>query len=191
MVGSARAGRAAPEDDEVESILTHVRIVHAVRRVSRYDAAVPALDPRLTRVVVDGATLLVPNEEAWEELERTGELDGRRIASGNILENHRALARRVTGLVVALGEEREPNKPYIVLHLAELAGKPTRMVVESSSCTRCDASALIGVTRHYDLYMGTENPLAAVRAHEHDPLVPCEACGAPYVRPAVRVFVER
>lgn len=150
-----------------------------------------ANDPRLTRIVVDGATLIVPDESAWETLEREGSLDGRPIASGSILASYLAVARRLNGVTTALGEEREPGKPYIVLHLAELAGSLARMVVESAACLRCDASVLVGVTRHYDLYMGTEDPLAAVRAHAADPVIACVACGGPYARPAVRVFTER
>jgi hypothetical protein len=151
---------------------------------------VHASDPRLTRIVVDGAPLLVPSEDAWVELEREPVLEGRPLASGGILEAHRVLARRVPGLVVALGEERVPGKPWIVVHLAELAGKRTRMVVESASCTQCEVSVLIGVTLSYDLYMGTDDPLARVREHTADPLVRCAACGGAYPRPAVCVFAE-
>ncbi len=148
-------------------------------------------DPRITQVIVDGAKLLLPNEAAFSALEGGELLDGRRIATGAILEHHRALSRRIVGLEVALGEERVPGKPFVVVHLVTLRGLRTRVVVESSNCLACGTSMLVGVTRNYDIYMGTHDPLAAVRVHADDPVVPCTACGGALDRPAVVVLEER
>lgn len=149
---------------------------------------VQSTDPRFTRVVVDGEALLLPSDDAWRTLDATPIVDGRRIGTGGILEHHRVLARRLAGLQVALAEERAPGKPWVVVHLAAVDGGFERVVVESASCLACGETVLVGVTRHYDLYVDTPDPLAAVRRHAADPLVACVRCGGTYDRPAVRVF---
>lgn len=146
-------------------------------------------DPGFERIEVDGQLLFLPDEATTARLLAEGRLEGRPLASRGIFERYVATSRLCPGLRVALGEEREPNKPFIVYHVVvETAAGPCRVLAEAQTCFRCGFHGVTANPCDYQTFVGTEDPLAGVRKARSRPTVPCPDCGSPFERPAVRAW---
>ncbi|MFW6051110.1 MAG: hypothetical protein ACODAU_08045 [Myxococcota bacterium] len=147
-------------------------------------------DPRIARAVVDGQELLFPSEEGWGEIARLGALEGRPIGAGRLLEQYRAVALATPGLRVALGEPPGQDKPWWIYHVVEVRGTLRRVRLERQTCHGCGWAGRTGNPLDYAIYIGTADPLAALRAHWHDERRPCPGCGAALKHPAVWIAEE-
>ncbi|MFO0694244.1 MAG: hypothetical protein U0230_11855 [Polyangiales bacterium] len=145
-------------------------------------------DPGFERIEVDGQTLFLPDEVTIARLLAEGRLEGRPIASRGIFARYVATSRLCPGLRVALGEEREPDKPFIVYHVVETADGPCRVLAEAQACFHCGFRGVTANPCDYQTFVGTEDPLAGVRRARSRPSVPCPTCASPFERPAVRVW---
>ena len=132
--------------------------------------------------------MLLPDEATIAGLLVDGRLEGRPIASRGIFERYVATSRHCPGLRVALGEEREPGKPFIVYHLVETADGPCRVLAEAQACFRCGFRGVTANPCDYQTFVGTEDPLAGVRRARGRASLPCPTCGSSFERPAVRVW---
>ncbi len=141
-------------------------------------------DPRISRAIVDGQELLLPDEEAWREILEAGELDGRPVGVGRLPEQFRDLAARVPGLSVALGADPTEGKPWWVYHVALIDRGYARVQVERQKHS-CGWEGLTGNHRVMAIYLGTDDPLSRMRAHWDLPQVACPKCGDPLSKPAI------
>jgi hypothetical protein len=141
-------------------------------------------DPRLERALLDEQTVIVPALEAWPALLEDGELDGRAIGVGRLAEQYVALANATPGLLVGLGDDPTPNKPWWIFHVVRHEGSFARVHVERQRCEACAWSGPTGNPRMMALYLGTPDPLAALARGSEAAPARCPACGAPLSRPA-------
>lgn len=133
---------------------------------------------------LDGQRVLLPDDDTLDALEASPVLEGRQVGVGGLLSRYRALGRHEPALAVGLGDRREPGAAWVVLHVLRLGDELLRVHVESQACAGCGATYLTALTRHYNLYEGTPDPLAALLASSR-PTVPCPACGAELDQPPV------
>ena len=147
-------------------------------------------DPRLRSRDLDGQRILLPTRAGWRALMNMAVIDGRAVGVGRLLVTYRALAEKLEGLEVALGDDPTPGKPWWVLHVAEIGGALRRIHVEGQTCP-CGWSGITGNVRDYQLYAGTPDPWAALQAHWDTASLPCPACDAPLPRPAAWIGTSR
>ncbi|MBC7172972.1 MAG: hypothetical protein H5U40_11110 [Polyangiaceae bacterium] len=137
--------------------------------------------------MVDGQRLLLPDAATLGRLAEEPLLDGRPIGVGRLLSRFVGLSAKLPELVVALGESREPDKPWIVYHLLRKGDEHVRVHLESQVCTACGASRITGIGRHYNLYEGTPDPWAALEAAIERPTARCPECGGDFPQPPLWV----
>lgn len=134
---------------------------------------------------MDDQELLLPSEEAWGEIQRIGTLDGRPIGVGRLLEQYRAMAGSTPGLRVALGEPPGENKPWWIYHVVEVGGSLRRVRLDRQTCRGCGWSGRTGNPHDFNIYIGTADPMVALRSHWHEPSLPCPSCDATLPEPAI------
>ncbi len=143
-------------------------------------------DPRIDRHEVDGQTLFLPSADALAEVLAAGELDGRPVGVGRLPDEYRKVTDSVAGLVIALGADRTPDKPWWVYHLVHRTGRYYRVQVEGQK-HGCGWAGVTGNHRVMAVYLGTDDPLARMRANWDAPTQPCPGCGEALDRPALFV----
>lgn len=141
-------------------------------------------DARFKHIEADGQPLLVARGALLDELLATDALDGRPLGSGRLFQQYADLAKATAGLDVALGSVREANQPWWVYHVVERNGVFVRVMIESARCD-CGFRGLAGNPRDFSIYIGTEDPLAAMLSHDTVDRLPCPQCRQPLARPCV------
>lgn len=124
---------------------------------------------------LDAQRVLVPDEAELDALEASPLLEGQPVGAGRILSSYRALSQREPALSVGLGERA--GGAWSVMHLLHLGDETLRVHLESQACAGCGAVFLTALTRHYNLYEGTPDPLAALVAAGSRPTLGCPHCG--------------
>lgn len=142
-------------------------------------------EARCTRVVLDGQVLLVLDAALANELLAEPSLAGRPLGVGRLFAQFVAQAQQTPGLRVALGEAREPDKPWILCHVVEAAGRLRRVVLEGQTCFGCGWRGLTGNARDLALYEGSPEPLARVREALAEASLPCPSCSLALTRACI------
>lgn len=143
------------------------------------------LEARAERVVVNGRELLVLDAALADELLLDPTPAGRPLGVGRLFAQFVAQAKQTPGVRVALGEAREPGKPWILCHVVEVDGAVRRVVLEGQTCFACGWRGLTGNARDLALYEGCSEPLAHVRAAFEEPVLPCPGCGGALTRACI------
>ena len=141
--------------------------------------------PQLSRVFLDGQRLYLPTEERIDALLQDPQLAGRPLGVGRLFGQFVSLARQTPGVRVALGDAREPNKPFILYHVVEVGGALRRVVLEGQTCFACGWRGMTGNARDLALYEGSEDPLGHVRAALEEPSLACPTCGVALTRACI------
>ncbi len=148
-------------------------------------------DSRFEREVIDEELLIVPSLDDWDALLADGALDGRPIGVGRLPAQYVALARATPGLLVALGADPTPGKPWWVFHVVRRGDSFARVHVERQRCEGCGWSGPTGNPRVMALYLGTPDPLAALAHWSREPSLSCPRCASALARPAIWVGVAK
>lgn len=142
-------------------------------------------EARCTRVVLDGQLLRVLDTALASELLHDPSLAGRPLGVGRLFAQFVSQAQQTPGVRVALGEAREPGKPWILCHVVEVGGALRRVVLEGQTCFGCGWRGLTGNARDLALYEGSPEPLARVRAALEEPSLACPSCGVALTRACI------
>lgn len=155
-------------------------------------------DPQLVGIHLDGQALHVITESLSSDLsarvarDEPLTLDDSPIAIGRLLGQYLALAEGLTDVFVALGRTPEPDKPWWVYHVAKFAdGSYKRVRMEKQTCWPCGWSGWTGNSRDYAIYIGTDDPLARVKAQMDSENQPCPGCDRALERPTLFVAEVR
>ncbi len=143
------------------------------------------LEVRCQQAVLNGQRLYVLDAALADELLVTPELAGRPLGVGRLFAQFVTLAQQTPGVRVALGDAREPGKPFILCHVVEVDGALRRVVLEGQTCFACGWRGMTGNARDLALYEGCPEPLEHVRAALAEASLPCPTCGAQLTRACV------
>lgn len=135
--------------------------------------------------MLNGQRLYVLDAALADELLVTPELAGRPLGVGRLYAQFVTLAQQTPGVRVALGDAREPNKPFILCHVVEVDGALRRVVLEGQTCFTCGWRGMTGNARDLALYEGCPEPLEHVRSALAETSLPCPTCGAQLTRACV------
>jgi hypothetical protein len=135
--------------------------------------------------VLNGQRLYLLDPALADELLVTPELAGRPLGVGRLFAQFVTLAQQTPGVRVALGDAREPGKPFILCHVVEVDGALRRVVLEGQTCFACGWRGMTGNARDLALYEGCPEPLEHVRAALAEASLPCPTCGAQLTRACV------
>ena len=133
-------------------------------------------DSGFEHIVLNGQRLYVPSEPLVDRLLITPSVAGRPLGVGRLFSQFVSLARQTPGVRVALGDAREPNKPFILCHVIEVEGVLRRVVLEGQTCFRCGWRGMTANARDLALYEGCPDPLQFVRAALKEPSLRCPGC---------------
>lgn len=143
------------------------------------------LEGRCEHVVLNGQRLRVLDAALADELLERPELAGRPLGVGRLFAQFVSLAQQTPGVRVALGDAREPGKPFILCHVVEVDGALRRVVLEGQTCFACGWRGMTGNARDLALYEGCPEPLEHVRRALAEASLPCPTCGAQLTRACV------
>jgi hypothetical protein len=143
------------------------------------------LEVRCQQAVLNGQRLYVLDAALADELLATPELAGRPLGVGRLFAQFVSLAQQTPGVRVALGDAREPAKPFILCHVVEVDGALRRVVLEGQTCFACGWRGMTGNARDLALYEGCPEPLEHVRVALAEAPLPCPTCGAQLTRACV------
>ncbi|MBK6807504.1 MAG: hypothetical protein IPG81_01130 [Sandaracinaceae bacterium] len=143
------------------------------------------LEVRCPQAVLNGQRLYLLNPALADELLVTPELAGRPLGVGRLFSQFVTLAQQTPGVRVALGDAREPGKPFILCHVVEVDGALRRVVLEGQTCFACGWRGMTGNARDLALYEGCPEALEHVRAALAEASLPCPTCGAQLTRACV------
>lgn len=126
--------------------------------------------------MVDGQRLYLPEPALIDQLLEHPTLLGRPLGVGRLFAQFVTLARQTPGVRVALGDAREPGKPFILYHVVEVAAALRRVVLEGQTCFECGWRGMTGNARDLALYEGCADPMERVRAALLEPSLRCPSC---------------
>jgi hypothetical protein len=142
-------------------------------------------DITFKEVLVDGQTVTLPTESAWQNIVTNPIFLGAPVyfaGTKNLVTN---LILFVSGHRdnFRLGMFRSKGmKSWIVLPLLLMEGRLQRVHIEHVACNKCGRRVTIANPSEPSLYFGIPDELAATRAASKLPRVDCPNCGATLAR---------